>query len=70
MNKRKGRKQQTMIYKTLHRKLKIEGGDVRCFGKVSSSCSTCGTRRVTLATNEWCKHSNNELNICEETISM
>ena len=24
------------------------GGELRCFGRVSSSCSTCGTRRVNL----------------------
>jgi len=53
MAKRKG---QTMIYKTKHRKLKIElheshrntGGELRCFGRISSSCSTHGTCRVTL----------------------
>ena len=54
-------KEQTMTYKTLHRKLKIEiytnptkiRGDPGCSGKVSSSCSTCGTRRVTLVTDLW-----------------
>jgi hypothetical protein len=49
----------TTIYKTLHRKLKIEqsntnptktGAELRCSRRVSSSCSTSGTRRVTLAT--------------------
>ena len=27
------------------------GGELRCSGRVSSSCSTCGTRRVNLVTN-------------------
>ena len=27
------------------------GGERRCFGRVSSSCSTSGTRRVNLVTN-------------------
>jgi hypothetical protein len=50
----------TTINKTLRRKLKIEqvephknpgGGGFRCCGRVSSSCSTGGTRHVTLLTN-------------------
>ena len=48
-------KGQTMIYKTLHRKLKIDQhephkknwGELVCSGRVGSSCSTSGTRRVT-----------------------
>ena len=43
----------TMIYKALHRKLKIEqqdlaktGGELRGSARVSSSCHTCGTHRV------------------------
>ena len=60
-------KGQTAIYKTLHRKRKIvqhkptkNRGWLRCSGWVSSSCSTSGTRRVTLVTNpvisyEWGK---------------
>jgi hypothetical protein len=37
------------------------GGELRCSGRVSSSCSTSGTRRVNLVTNplishEWGKH--------------
>jgi hypothetical protein len=36
MAKRKKIKEQTMINKTLHRKLKI-GGELRCTGRVSSS---------------------------------
>jgi len=51
MAKRKRTKGQTTIYKTLHRKLTIEhhepGGEPRCSGRVSSSCSTGGTRRAT-----------------------
>ena len=43
-----------MIYKTLHRKIKIEqhehnkkrGGGLVCSGSVSSFCSTSGTCRV------------------------
>jgi hypothetical protein len=58
MTKRKRTKQQTTIYKTLHRKLKIEQHEPHlkpevnwCFGRVSSSCSTGITHRVTLVTN-------------------
>ena len=51
MAKRKRTKGQTMIYKALHRKLTIEhhepGDEPRCSGRVSSSCSTGGTRRIT-----------------------
>ena len=58
-------KGQTMIYKTLHRKLKIEqhkptktGGFLRCplFVRESSPCSTSDTRRVTLVTNPVISH--------------
>ena len=55
MAKRKRTKGQTTTYKTLHRKQKIEQrkpiktqGELMCPGSVSSSCSTNGTRRVTL----------------------
>jgi hypothetical protein len=55
MAKRKRTKGQTTIYKTLHRKQKIEQrkpiktwGELMCSGSVSSSCSTNGTRCVTL----------------------
>ena len=52
MTKYKG---QTMIYNTLHSKLKTDqhdpnsktGGEHRCSGRVDSSCSTSGTCRVT-----------------------
>jgi hypothetical protein len=48
-----------VIYKALHRKLKFERyepndnswGELRCYGRVDSFCSTCGTRRVSLVTN-------------------
>ena len=30
------------------------GGELMLSGKVGSSCSTCGTRRVTLVANKWC----------------
>ena len=50
-SKRKG---QTTIYKTLHRtlissntNLTNNGGELRCPGRVSSSCSTRDIRRVT-----------------------
>ena len=47
------------IYKTKDRvtrtPLKI-GGELRCSGKVSSSCSTSGTRRVNLVTNPEISH--------------
>ena len=58
MAKGKRAKGQTKIYRTLHRKLKIEqnkspiktGGEFRCCAKVSSSCSTSDTRRITQTT--------------------
>jgi hypothetical protein len=50
MAQRKRTKEQTIIYKTLHRILNIEehesGGELMCPGKVNSSCSTSDTRRV------------------------
>ena len=56
------RKGQTMIHKTLHIKPKIDrvrrtplkaGCKLRCSGRLISSCSTSGTRRVTLVTTRW-----------------
>jgi len=57
-------KDQTMIYKTQHGKLKIKQhenlnknrGELRCFGRVSSFCFTSGTHRVTLVTNLMISH--------------
>ena len=56
-------KGQTTLYKTLHRKLKIEQheptktwGQLRYSGRAISSCSTGGTRRVTLVTNPLISH--------------
>ena len=59
-----------MIYRTLHRKWKIEQhephdknkGDLRCSGG-SSSCSTIGTCRVTLLINPMISHFSDLLNI-------
>ena len=52
-----------MIYKTLHRKLKIEqhephknGGEFKSSRRVNSSCSTRGTRRITLVTYPMTSH--------------
>jgi len=45
MVERKRTKGQTMIYKTLHKKPGVKSGFC---GRVGSSCSTCGTRRVTI----------------------
>jgi len=54
MTKRKRPKGHMTIYKTLHRKLKIEqqnptnekkGGKLGCLGRVSISCFTWDTRR-------------------------
>ena len=57
MDKRKTTNGQTMIYKTLNRKQKIEKHELtksqwltQCSGRIGSSCSTSGTRRVTLVT--------------------
>jgi len=55
MAKRKSKKVKTAIYKKLHGKLKIDllktDGELRCSGRICSSYSTSGTRRVTLDTN-------------------
>jgi hypothetical protein len=51
-------KGQTMIYKTLHRKLSnttklvTSEGELRCFGMVSTSYSTIDTRRVAVVRHE------------------
>jgi hypothetical protein len=60
MTKRKNTKEQTMIYKTLHRKLKIEqteltGNELICYEIGGNSCSTA-TRRITLLTNPVISH--------------
>jgi len=59
MAKRKRTKGQTTIYIIRHRKRKIEQhkptknrGEFRCFGRVSSSCSTSDTRLVTVKPHE------------------
>ena len=54
-NKQKDKQRSTKhAYKTKDRvtrtPLKTEG-ELRCYGRVSSSCSTSGTRRVNLVTN-------------------
>ena len=54
--KRKRIKEQTMIYKTFYiktydraKRTPLETGDeLRCSERLSSFCSTCGTRRFTL----------------------
>jgi hypothetical protein len=56
MAKWKSAKEQIKIYKTLHRKLKIKQHEPEYkqgmnYVRVSSSCSTSGTHRVTLVTN-------------------
>ena len=55
---KKRTKGQTMIYKTLHRNLNSSNanthknrGELRCSGRVGSSCSTSGTRGVPLVAN-------------------
>ena len=55
MSKRKRTKEQTTIYKTYNKTkdrvtqtpLKT-GGELRCSGRISSSCPTSGTRRVNI----------------------
>ena len=64
MNNIKSTREQTMIYKTLHGKLKIEQHEHHiklevnsgCSGKVTSSCSTSDTHCVTLGTNPVLSH--------------
>ena len=56
MAKWKSAKEQIKIYKTLHRKLKIKQHEPEYkqgmnYVRISSSCSTSGTHRVTLVTN-------------------
>ena len=53
MAKRKSTKEQTTIYKTENRITRTQlktGGELRCSGRVRSSCSTSDTRRVNLVT--------------------
>jgi hypothetical protein len=66
--KAKSTKGQTTIYKTYTYNWRLSntiplktGGELRCSGRVSSSCSTCLTHRVNLVTNpviinEWGKN--------------
>jgi hypothetical protein len=49
MAKRKSTKGETTIYKHT-------GGELRCSGRVNSSCSTSDTRRVNLVTNPLISH--------------
>ena len=63
MTKRKRTKGQTMIYNTLHRKLKSTntnpiktGGAPRCARSVRSSCSTSDIRRVAHFTHQMISH--------------
>ena len=44
------------IHKIKDRVTTILGGDVRCSGRVGSSCSTSDTRRVNLVTNPVINH--------------
>jgi len=66
MARRKGTKELTMIYTTLHIKHLVTrtslktGGILMCFGRESSSCSTRGTRGVTLVTNPMISHEGGE----------
>ena len=55
-------KRKTMDNKILHRKdratrIHRNRGELMCSGRVSSSCSTCGTRRVTKSVNYSCVHT-------------
>ena len=60
MTKSKRTTELIIIHKTLHRKLKLEQlkprGKLVCSGRENSSCSTCGTCRVTLVTNPMISH--------------
>jgi hypothetical protein len=62
MTKRKETKRKIIIYKThitkyraIRAPLKARG-ELRCSGRVGSSCSTCSTCRVTLVTNHMIRH--------------
>jgi hypothetical protein len=63
MDKRKSAKGQTTstkyIYKTKDRVTRTPlktGGELGCYGRVSSACSTSDTRRVNLVTNPVIRH--------------
>ena len=47
---------QNTKYKTKDRATRKIGDELKYPGRVSSSCSTCGTHRVTLATNPMIIH--------------
>jgi hypothetical protein len=52
--KRDKKQKKTMVYNTLHKKLKIElkpDGELRCSERVTSSFSTSGNSRSTLVVN-------------------
>jgi len=58
MAKRTNNDPQNIAHKTTDRVTRTPvkiGGELRCSGRVSSSCSTCGTR-VTLVTNPVLSH--------------
>jgi hypothetical protein len=61
-------KGQTIIYKTQKTNDQTTrtpirtGGELRCTGRVSSSCSTCDTRRATHVTNPAISHNPNTSN--------
>ena len=48
--------QQNTKYKTKDRETRKIGDDLKYPGRVSRSCSTCGTHRITLATNPMIIH--------------
>jgi len=63
-----------MIYRILYRNLRLSNtnptktwGELRYFGRIYSSCSTCGTRRVTLCLYVSCdiQKKNNEIQNCK-----
>ena len=59
MATKKTTKEQTIIYKALHRKVKNptkNQGELGYSGMVGSSCSTCGTCRVILVINPGIRH--------------
>ena len=70
MAKGKRTKGQTTIYNTQKTKDRVTwtplntGGELRCFGRVNSSCSTSGTRRINVVTKPVISHK------CEKNLDV
>ena len=66
---KKEKDRHTIVHKTQHRKVKTKKrkpdqktwGDLRCYGRVSRSCATCGTGRVAYVSTKLPRNKSNSL---------